>query len=241
MSKITFSEIKKIVINLERRSDRLEKFRKEMEWIGWEFEIFPAIDTSSYIGCAISHQEIAKKCLELEEDFFMVFEDDSCFMPYAKEQISKCEIELSKIDFDFFHFAPCFHRPVKNFSKNLINLHELPEKNPEIHRGIFGTYCYILNKKCCEIISKWDTDIYIENYHRQKPIDEYMDLVLYPNTKSFASSLPIVTHSSGFSDIGNTHYNNHYQMIYNWNLYTPNNLNSNFLEFNWIESQKHEN
>jgi hypothetical protein len=42
MSKITFSEIKKIVINLEKRSDRLEKFRKEMEWIGWEFEIFPA-------------------------------------------------------------------------------------------------------------------------------------------------------------------------------------------------------
>ena len=239
MSVINFSEIKKFVINLTKRPDRLEKFRQEMEWIGWDFEIFPAIDSSSYIGCALSHQSIAKKCLELEGEFFMVLEDDICFMPYAKEQITKCEAELSMMDFDFFHFAPCFHRPVQNLTENLINLHQLPEKNPELHRGIYGTYCFILNKKSCHIISNWDTNVFIENSHRQKPIDEYMDLALYPNTKSFSSSLPIVTHTSGFSDVGNVEYNNHYTMIYNWNLYTPNKLNSDLFNFNWIERQKY--
>ena len=48
-----FKEIPKFVINLDRKQDRLELFDKEMKYIGWEYERFPAIDTNSYIGCAL--------------------------------------------------------------------------------------------------------------------------------------------------------------------------------------------
>ena len=42
-----FNEIPKFVINLERRPDRLEKVKKELEYIGWDYEVFKAIDTKS--------------------------------------------------------------------------------------------------------------------------------------------------------------------------------------------------
>jgi GR25 family glycosyltransferase involved in LPS biosynthesis len=89
MKKIDFSKIKKFVINLDRREDRLDHFKKEMEWIGWDYERFPAIDTNSYIGCALSHKRLSEICLESDDEYFMFLEDDIFFMPYAKEQIKK--------------------------------------------------------------------------------------------------------------------------------------------------------
>ena len=147
MSKIKFSELKKFIINLDRRTDRLEHINEEMSWIGWDFERFSAIDTNSYIGCALSHQKLAEICLDLDGEYFMFLEDDIFFMPYAKEQISKCEEDLNNIDFDFFHLAPSLHRPVNNLTNNLMDITNLPPKDVDRHREVFGTSGFILNKK----------------------------------------------------------------------------------------------
>jgi GR25 family glycosyltransferase involved in LPS biosynthesis len=42
---MNITNIPKFVVNLERRPDRLEKVKKELEYIGWDYEIFKAIDT----------------------------------------------------------------------------------------------------------------------------------------------------------------------------------------------------
>lgn len=241
MTNIKFSKIKKFVINLNRRSDRLELFKNEMKWVGWDFERFDAIDTNSYIGCALSHQKLAEICMGLDDEYFMILEDDIFFMPYAKDQIIKCEQELSEIEFDFFHLAPSLHRPVNNLTNNLIDITNLPPKDVIKHREVFGTSGFILNKKTCEYILNWDTDKYINNSHKQLPIDEFLAKGVYPKIKAVSSSLPILTQRNNFSDIGNQFYNNHYTMTYNWNYYTQNKLPNNYMDFDYCNKIRNEN
>ena len=50
-----FNEIPKFVVNLETRPDNLELIKKEMDYIGWEFEKFNAVNRNSYMGCTLSH------------------------------------------------------------------------------------------------------------------------------------------------------------------------------------------
>lgn len=234
--KVDFNKIKKFVINLDRRTDRLEHFEKEMEWMGWDFERFSAIETNSYVGCAKSFQEVCKICLDLDDEYFMIMEDDIFFMPYAKEQISKCEVELNKINFDFFHLSPSLHRPVNNISENLMDLTNLPPKNEERHREVFGLSAFVINKKVCEYIVNWDTDKYIINNNHHLSIDEYVAKVIYPNCDSKSSSLPIVTQNVGFSDINGCVYNPHYIITYNWNVYTENKLDPQLFEIGHAKS-----
>jgi GR25 family glycosyltransferase involved in LPS biosynthesis len=229
--KINFNEIPKFVINLERRADRLEAVTKEFDYMGWTFERFNAVDTNSYEGCAYSHQAIAKLILERGYEYAMVFEDDIFFMPYAKKLIPLIEEELSNNDWSFFHFAPSIHRPLSKFSEELVDLTNLPPKDPDRHRGIFGTSGFILTKKACEYIVQWDTNEVIENSHKQIPIDEFLDRAVYPNMKSFSAKLPLVVQKRDYSDINKTFDSNHYVMTYNWNVYFPDKLEGKYLDY----------
>ena len=229
--KINFNEIPKFVINLERRPDRLESVTKEFEYMGWTFERFNAVDTNSYEGCAYSHQQIAKIILERGYEYAMVFEDDIFFMPYIKNLIPMIEDELSNNDWNFFHFAPSIHRPLNKFSENLVDLTSLPPKDPNKHRGIFGTSGFILTKNACEYISKWNTNEIIENSHIQVPIDEFLDRAVYPNMQSFSAKLPLVVQKKDYSDINKTIDSNFYVMTYNWNVYFPDKLGGRYMDY----------
>lgn len=230
--KINFNEIPKFVINLERRPDRLESITKEFEYMGWDFERFNAIDTNSYEGCAYSHQKIAKIILERGYEYAMVFEDDVFFMPYVKKLIPLIEEELNNNEWYFFHFAPSIHRPLSKFSENLVDLTKLPPKDKDKHRGIFGTSGFILTKKACEYIVKWDTNEIIENSHIQIPIDEFLDRAVYPNMQSFSAKLPLVVQKQDYSDINKTIDSNFYIMTYNWNGYFPDKLDAKYMDYN---------
>lgn len=229
--KISFDIIPKFVINLERRTDRLEAVTKEFEYMGWAFERFNAVDTNSYEGCARSHQEVAKIILERGYEYAMVFEDDIFFMPYAKKLIPLIEEELNSNEWYFFHLAPSIHRPLNKFSENLVDLTTLPPKDPVKHRGIFGTSGFVLTRKACEYIVEWDTNKVIENSHRQVPIDEFLNRGVYPNIQSFSATLPLVVQKPDFSDINGTFDSNYYLMTYNWNVYFPDKLESKYLDY----------
>ena len=229
--KINFNEIPKFVINLERRPDRLESVQKEFHYMGWTFERFNAVDTNSYEGCAYSHQKVAQMILDRGLEYAMVFEDDIFFMPYTKNLIPLIETELSENEWYFFHLAPSIHRPLNRFSENLIDLTTLPPKNPDRHRGIFGTSGFILTRKACEYIVEWNTDKIINNTHMQIPIDEFLDRAVYPNIQSFSAKLPLVVQKRDYSDINKTVDSNHYVMTYNWNVYFPDKLDTVFLDY----------
>jgi GR25 family glycosyltransferase involved in LPS biosynthesis len=230
--KIDFNEIPKFVINLERRPDRLESVTKEFEYMGWAFERFNAVDTNSYEGCAYSHQQIAKLILERGYEYAMVFEDDIFFMPYIKKLIPLIEEELSKNEWYFFHFGPSIHRPLNRFSENLVDLTTLPPKDPDRHRGIFGTSGFILTRKACEYIVEWNTNVIIENSHMQVPIDEFLDRAVYPNIQSFSAKLPLAVQKKGYSDINKTIDSNFYLMTYNWNVYFPDKIEGRYMDYN---------
>ena len=238
---IKLIDIPKFVINLNRRKDRLESFQDEMNYIGWEFQRFEAFDTNSYIGCALSHQAIARIALEKNYDYTLVMEDDIYFMPYAKDIISNIENELfnKSLDWAFFHLAPSIHRPLNLFNDNLLDLTNLPPKDESKHRGIYGTSSFILTKKACEYIIEWNTNKFIENSHQQIPIDEYLDKVVYPNVQSYCATLPIVVQKTDFSDINKTRDNNHYLMTYNWNVYCPTKLNQSMFSIEYCNKIKY--
>lgn len=239
--KINFNKIPKFVINLERRSDRLDLVTKEFEYMGWEFERFNAVDTNSYLGCAYSHQQIAQIILDRGYEFAMVFEDDIFFMPYTKKMIPTIEEELSNTDWEFFHFAPAVNRPLLKWSDNFVDLTNLPPKE-ENHREIFGTGGFILTPSACKLIIKWNTNEIIENSHMQKPIDEFFALGVYPRIKSFSWKYPLLTQRAGFSDINRTLDNNHYLYIYQWNGYCPDKLDNQYLDFDYcLNLRKNEN
>ena len=65
---MNLNNVKKFIVNLDRRSDRMKSIELEMDYIGWEFERFSAVDTNSHVGCSRSHIDILKiaKKLNLE-------------------------------------------------------------------------------------------------------------------------------------------------------------------------------
>jgi GR25 family glycosyltransferase involved in LPS biosynthesis len=227
-----FKDIHKFVINLDRRQDRLSKLNDEMSYIGWDFERFSAVDTNSYIGCAKSHQQISQIILDRGYDYAMVFEDDIFFMPYAKKLLEQLNDQLFKksLNWDIINFAPSIHRPLNSYNEILLDLTNLPPKDETKHRGIYATIAFILTRKACEYIVEWDTDKFIENSHQQIPIDQYLDMVVYPNISSFCPIFPIMVQTNDYSDINKTNDSNHYLMTYNWNVYCPYKLPSNMLD-----------
>ena len=65
------------VINLDRRTDRLEQFTAEMSKLDLPFERFPAIATEFGIdGCGLSHLSVLKLAKERGYKNVLIFEDD---------------------------------------------------------------------------------------------------------------------------------------------------------------------
>jgi len=230
-----FNDVRKIVVNLDRRQDRLEKFKSEMDYIGWDFERFSGIDTNSYVGCGLSHQKIAQDFLETDDEYLLVMEDDLFVMPYTKELIPVIEDSLSKVQWDFFHLGPSLHRPVQMYNDTLVDLTTVPPKDENKHRGIFGTTAFVLTKKSAEIIANWDTDKYYYNSHRQVAIDDYFDRVVYKLCQAFAPYNLFTTQRPDFSDINKTFDSNHYVLSYNWNAYVPNKIPVNMYDIGYCE------
>ena len=141
------NEIPKFVLNLEKRIDRLEHIQKEMSYIGWDYELFKAVDTGSHLGCTLSHIAIIDIAIERDYEYVMVIEDDCSFMPYAKSFIEKLEVELENTEFGILNLSPTHNRPV-DVSKNhklLIDITNFPPKE-ERHRGVFATNMIVYHK-----------------------------------------------------------------------------------------------
>jgi GR25 family glycosyltransferase involved in LPS biosynthesis len=223
------NKIRKIVINLKRRPDRLEKFDREMNYFGWDYEIFEGVDIG-VDGCALSHVKVVENFLKTDDEHIMILEDDCFFMPYAKNQLEKSLKELNNLEWDFFNLGPSPNRPINNYSDNLLDLSNLPPKDHR-HSGIYGLACYVINRKFGEEFLKFK----LEN---QKPIDQYLDEDVFHNFKCFAPSIPIITQRDGFSDNTKKTDNNHYLALYKWNLYCENKINTSYYDIGFCEREK---
>ena len=142
-----FNEIPKFVINLETRPDNLELIKKEMDYIGWKFEKFNAVNRNSYMGCTLSHLEIIKIAKERGYDRVMVIEDDCVFMPYAKSLLDDIEKQIEGIEFGVFNITPTLNRKVNVSDKYdlLLDITNIPPKEDHLTET-FATNILIYDK-----------------------------------------------------------------------------------------------
>ena len=221
-----FNEIPKFVVNLERRPDRLEHIKKEMEYIGWDYEIFKAVDLNNHGGCTLSHVEILKIAKERGYESVMVIEDDCTFLPYSKDLITKIETETDEFEFGIINLSPTLNRPVNRSEKLplFLDITNLPPKK-EYERGIFATNMILYHNSIYDNVIEMEKPEILGYYS----IDDYIYQFILPIKQSYSPILTIAPQMSSWSDVSQGQYNNFYTQTYNWNLYSPCKIPSEYL------------
>lgn len=236
---MNFNTIPKFVVNLERRPDRLESIKKEMEYLGWDFELFKAVDTNSHVGCTLSHTAILKIAKERGYKEVLIIEDDCVVMPYAKSLLKAIEDECQGLEYAVFNLAPTLNRYVNRSEKHplLNDITNLPTASPE-HRGIFATNMILYHE------SSYDDVISIEEDERRRfyAVDDYIYQKVYLKKQSYCPILPIAPQiTNDWSDVSQQMCNNFYGQTYNWNLYSEVKIPNEFMNNVNNKTMKEEN
>lgn len=92
-----------VLINLERRTDRLERFTARAKEVGLQFERFEAIDARTCNltppqACAASHREVVTKAKADGVGRLLIFEDDATF---PNNFAAECEVVLAHTPADW--------------------------------------------------------------------------------------------------------------------------------------------
>jgi GR25 family glycosyltransferase involved in LPS biosynthesis len=223
---MNITNIPKFIINLERRPDRLDHIKKEMEYMGWDYELFNAIDLNNHGGCTLSHVEILKIAKERNYESVMVIEDDCTFLPYSKDLVNKINSETDEFEFGIINLAPTLNRSVNRSDEQplFLDITNLPPKK-EHERGIFATNIIIYHKSIYDNVIEMEKPELLGYY----AIDDYIYQFILPIKQSYCPILPIAPQMSSWSDVSQGVYNNFYTQTYNWNLYSPCKIPSQYL------------
>ena len=90
-----------VVINLDHRTDRLEKISGELESLGIKFERFSAVEHEDPVmGCKLSHMQV----WESSKGKTLLLEDDATFMPEFNDNFTKFMDKLPS-DWDIFYLG----------------------------------------------------------------------------------------------------------------------------------------
>jgi GR25 family glycosyltransferase involved in LPS biosynthesis len=225
-----FNDIPKFVVNLERRPDRLEKVKKELEYIGWNYEIFKAIDTNSYMGITRSILEIITIAKERNYPRVMIIEDDIGFMPYAKDLLNKLEEACEGLEFGVLNLSPTLNRFINRSETNelLLDMTNLPIR-PEHLRDIYACNTLIIDSSVYDEMFKISETAFPSGGFFYA-IDDYIFQFIIQKYQSYCPILPIAPQGKDISNISEGEYNNFYLQTYNWNLYSPTKIPNEFLD-----------
>ena len=235
-------DIPKFVINLKRRPDRLESIKKEMDYIGWDYEVIEAIDMNSYMGCTLSHLKILEIAKNRNYEKVMVIEDDCYFMPYSLSLIEKLDNDLENINYTILNLSPTLNRHINlsNVSDYLLDMTNLPEKqNPEF-REIYATNMIIYDKSIYDEVFKI-SEIKVHNGGYFYAIDDFIFQFIVQKYQSYCPMLPICCQGNDWSDVSQGDYNTFYTQTYNWNVYSPIKIPKKYLDFNQNKTKKEQN
>lgn len=232
-------EIPKFVINLKRRPDRLETIKKEMEYIGWEFELFEAIDMNSYMGCTFSHLEILKIAKQRGYKKVMIIEDDCNVMPYANNLVEKINSDIENRYYAILNLSPTLNRHI-NKSKDsnyLLDMTNLPEKLKPEYRDIYATNMIIYDESIYDEVFKIDEVKFSENSFFYA-IDDFIFQKIVQKFQSYCPILPVCCQGHDWSDVSQGNYNTFYVQTYNWNLFSPVKIPNQYCDFNSNKNKK---
>lgn len=172
-----------IVINVPRRTDRLEQFDKEAKRIGFEYEVHPAMD-GKFLGMdpivagRLSHIEVLRKIKPDEK--VLICEDDAKFREDFNEVFDEYMADLPT-NWDIFYLGA-----VKNETQP-VNKHWVKQVVST------GTQAYCVNP------AKVDLFIQIA-----REFDHHIDVayrVWADRTKAYITQPNLVIQHDGFSDL----------------------------------------
>ena len=201
------------VINLERRPDRLEKFKQMSDKIGFEYEIFPAVDGKiidrnslvegrifqiesndlyksfddyflGQLGCILSHLRLLKYCRDNNIKNVLILEDDVDFSDEFQSRFDNFTLSFNQ-EWHMIYFSGSLVETSDEFNSysKLLTCHT--------------THSYAVNSSIYDyLIEKLDFEML------SKPVDVVYSQ-LHSNIKSWIV-IPFFTYQSdGFSDIQN--------------------------------------
>ena len=172
-----------VVINVQRRTDRLAQFNEEAKKIGFRFEIHYAIDGKEVgidpiVAGRLSHIEVLKSIKDDER--VLICEDDALFREDFNEALDSYMAELPK-DWDIFYLGAIKNetQPVnKYWVKQVVST---------------GTQAYCVNP------AKRDLFIQIA-----EEFDQWIDVAYRlwaDRTKAYIAHPNLVIQHDGFSDL----------------------------------------
>jgi len=223
--------LKTYVINLKRSQDRKKDFDKlNSKYIDYEY--YEAIDgkelkevshsivapgsifTKPFVGSAMSHLELWKKCIEMKEPI-IIMEDDAFVSCDFKKHLNDILDKLPK-EWDFlsltFNSDSLLQYSYTNYDKaccifegKKFGLNEIIKfQNEKIHPTVcklhmlFGIGCYVITPKCAkkliqECFPMENTRLFIpmKGYVKSYSLDIIMNNV-YPHINAFVCPVPFV-------------------------------------------------
>jgi len=236
------SEIPKFVVNLKRRPDRLERFKKQMEYLGWDYEVFEAIDTNSYMGITKSQLAIIQIAKERGYSKVMIMEDDCEVMPYAKDFIEKLDGEIEDLTYAVLNLSPTLNRHINKADgfKYLLDMTNLPEKHDPNHRDIYAANMIIYDESVYDEMFKI-SEVAFQSGEFFYALDDFTFQFIVQKFQSYCPIVPVCTQGNDWSDISQGNYNNFYLQTYNWNLFSPVKIPSHFCNAELNKQKRDEN
>ena len=159
---------KMVVINLDKRPDRWEKFIKND--VGLNYERFSAIDGSvlettpqllrifdgndynmrvGMVGCAMSHVKLYTDLINSDFDFFVIFEDDVELVPNFKNKLVHV-LNTTPVEWDLIylghHLLPDKRAP-ENYDKENLPIVEKWSRQKSLANSMGGTGGYVISKE----------------------------------------------------------------------------------------------
>jgi glycosyl transferase family 25 len=167
--------MKKYIINLKRRPDRLQNFKNNFKEFADDIQVVYGFDGKNFfseskkeqemarkcfnlnrgeMGCAISHFRIYQDIIDNNYDYGMIFEDDAMPSDNFNEKINNVLKEMPNCDILFFggRFTPDFMLNEPEFIKISDNIVMHNIKLWDMMKHERTTHGYIISKKLAQFL-----------------------------------------------------------------------------------------
>jgi GR25 family glycosyltransferase involved in LPS biosynthesis len=147
-------------LNLDRRSDRMERVQKRFEHFGMQFKRIAAVDGSMMsdeeyknhklfkkkiskgeLACAIGHERIYRDALENGYERILVFEDDARFVSNFLDRIQ----EMKQLDWDLVLLGCSQFGTIPKVKNGFYHA----------NGGSYCTFAYAATIDCCKKLLDW--------------------------------------------------------------------------------------
>jgi len=185
--KNTMKDIRKFVINLERRPDRIESLN-----LPFDFEIFTATDGKitfpdapikliGHYGCWDSHRRLLEKIKQENIEYTLILEDDVVVIDNFNEVFQLILNELPE-DWDLLYLGGWNKGEIKKYSEHL-----------NIAEHVLTTHCFLVRQKF--------VDTMLETINSNKFKIDVVFSKFLPMGKCFISNPIIAWQRENYSDI----------------------------------------